>query len=665
MDRKNCLENIVLPLAPNLSAARKFTRLLEELFDTLIPEAIGNDYCLALKQEDYAAAISACAKHFRSMPDFTIPGISANGHFDKQTADDYVEGRVCEVNVDWVFENGEVDHLFNPTETRPPLNHEWLWQFNRHSQWYAIARAYRATGDEKYARAFCSRLLGWIAQTDITENWNGPGSAWRTIECGIRLFGSWPAAFDGFKRSPSVSDTVLLLMIASMHRQAVHLANNPTGQNWLMMESNGIYTFSCLFPQLSDAKENRKLAAHRLISELEAQLLPDGMHNELSPDYHGVIVDCASNFYSIALCFGFEQEIPSSFAELLKKTVHSAVLLSTPGFTQPRTNDCHTINTVHFTLAAEKLFGPSPELRFVNSCRTEGHPPLGNTASAFLPYAGLIAMRSNWEADATYMCFDVGPLGTNHMHQDMLNINIYKGDQELIYDDGGGQYEISPAREYGLSAFSHNTVLVDGMGQTRKTPLAYSEPAEVGWVSNEDFDYAAATYSGSFGSTDNYPAIHKREVRFSKPDVFCVSDTLTSADGNRHDYEVLFHLDTTRVKPVPGHNNALISDFRKEYEIVILPFDGENAPVQLNTVSAATEPAMQGWYNGRNEENLHEAITVSRKVCGVKDFRFTTLLIPVKNGDPLPVVSKVKDGKVTVMIGGKAIALDLSALERH
>ena len=128
---------------------------------------------------------------------------------------------------------------------------------------------------------------------------------------------------------------------------------------------------------------------------------------------------------------------------------------------------------------------------------------------------------------------------------------------------------------------------------------------------------------------------------------------------------MLFHLDTTRVKPVPGHNNALISDFRKEYEIVILPFDGENAPVQLNTVSAATEPAMQGWYNGRNEENLHEAITVSRKVCGVKDFRFTTLLIPVKNGDPLPVVSKVKDGKVTVMIGGKAIALDLSALERH
>ena len=105
------------------------------------------------------------------------------------------------------------------------------------------------------------------------------------------------------------------------------------------------------------------------------------------------------------------------------------------------------IHTEKRTLSAAEMFGNLPEYAFVNTKRAEGAPPAGETASAFLPYAGFAVMRSDWSADAAYLCFDVGPLGMGHMHQDKLNIILFKGDEELLYDDGGGQYEISPARK--------------------------------------------------------------------------------------------------------------------------------------------------------------------------------------------------------------------------
>ncbi|MBR6763131.1 MAG: hypothetical protein IKM13_05205, partial [Clostridia bacterium] len=66
----------------------------------------------------------------------------------------------------------------------------------------------------------------------------------------------------------------------------------------------------------------------------------------------------------------------------------------------------------------------------------------------------------------------------------------------------------------------------------------------------------------------------------------------------------------------------------------------------------------------RNEATLHEAITVSRRVRGMKAFRFTTLLIPVRVGAPLPTVIRENDGEVTAVFGIKIYRLNLDALNR-
>ena len=658
---KEQLIRIVSALTDNEAAKEKYALHLQLLLDSIDPDKIGNEYKTALLNNDAEVALGSLVKHFRVRPLNPLPGLSANGEFNVAAAERVVNGYAREVNIDWHFEGGEIDFLFDPTEIKGPRNHEWLWQFNRHGGWATLARAYVGTGDERYTAAFQRQLLKWIAQTDIPEKWNAPGSAWRTIECGIRMLGVWHIAYDGFVRSKEFNDIVLLLMIASMHKHVLHLVAHPTARNWLMMEMNGVFTVSALFDEFKSAKENRGIAAKYLLDELKIQVYPDGMHNELSPDYQFVVLSCACNFYSLAKELGLASEIPSAFTDLIKDTVNAAIKLSTPGFTQPRTNDCYTMKTEGYTARAEALFGKTDEYSFVNTKRAEGAPPKGETASVFLPYSGFVAMRNDWSADSAYMCFDVGPLGAAHVHQDKLNINIYKGNEELVFDDGGGQYEISDARRYACSGYGHNVLLVDGMAQSRKAPLINDTPIDAGWVTTPEFDYAFGEYGDEYGAEGTKPVDHKREIRFCKPDLFVIKDTITSKDGLDHDLEILFRLDTTKVNVLEQYKNSIVSDFGKKYDIVLVALDDDGAV--LKTVSGATEPMMQGWYNGRNEANLHKAITVSREVKGVKQFRFTTLAIPITSGEEIPTVTK-ENGIITVKVGEKQYCIDLDSLNK-
>lgn len=662
MERISRLIEIAKKVTSDEATAQKYADHLSELIDAIDPERIGADYANALEVENYALACDLLVAYYRAKPRNTISELSAIGSYDIAMADKTVEGYVTVCEVEWKFENGNFDYFFNPTEIEGPVNHEWLWQLGRHYFWPNLAYAYVGTGDEKYALAFEKQLLRWIEQSYVPEKWNAPRSTWRTIECGIRLLGSWQVAFDGFIRSTKICGISMLLMIASMLRQTRHLVAHPTKRNWIMMEMNGVYTFSSIFDELKCAKENRTIATEHLLRELSEQILPDGMHNELSPDYQCVVLNCSANFYSIAQAFGREKEVPKEFSDLIIANANAAIKLSTPALIQPLTNDCHYIYTSAFTRRVAKLFGDRPEWTFISTERASGHMPEGENASAFMNYAGFAVMRNDWSADSAYLCFDVGPLGAGHWHQDKLNIILYKGDEELIFDDGGGNYEKSELRQYAISGYDHNTILVDSMAQNRTVPNQVSEPIDAGWISNSTFDYAAGVYDDTFGIEMLSPAIHKREVRFCKPDFFCVTDTLTSRDGKAHDYELLFHLDTTKVRFLDEYKNGVISDCGKKYDIVIIPLDPDGIDVSVKAVSGQTEPYFRGWYRGNRERDVHKATTLSREVKDVKDHRFTTLLFPIERGGKLPTIEKINGGKLKIHFNSKEYELDINKL---
>lgn len=56
----------------------------------------------------------------------------------------------------------------------------------------------------------------------------------------------------------------------------------------------------------------------------------------------------------------------------------------------------------------------------------------------------------------------------------------------------------SRRRDYGLSGYDHNTMLVDGLAQNRSGPKRVAAPIDAGWRSTKDEDFAFGTYDQEF-----------------------------------------------------------------------------------------------------------------------------------------------------------------------
>ena len=541
-------------------------------------------------------------------------------------ADRAATGDVTVVNVPWQFKDGRIDWLFNPTKG-PTFNPEWTWQLNRMYFWQSFARAYEVTKDEKYVRAFVRQLGDWLDQTGGVppeEGYNDCGSAWRTIEEGLRLMGSWHEAWLTFRSSPLFAPDLQKRFKASALAQARHLLRHRTPEgNWLLMEMNGVYAFATDFPELEDSARMRKEAADGLSAAIRRQILPDGLQYELSPDYHSVTITCAQQLYEKAVKSGFADELPADFAPLLERMADAVLNLTTPTFVQPRFNDCFTMHGDQMVGRLAPLFPARQDLTWLASRRVSGCPPAGTTASRYLPWAGFAVMRSDWGPDATYLAFDVGPLGQAHAHQDKLSFTLWKGGEELVFDDGGGQYDRSPERVYAISGYDHNTLLVDGLAQMRSEPRVVTEPIDVGWETTPERDRALGVYDQGFGPDERRLVRHQREIVFDKKaDLFVITDDIKSVDGKEHDCAILFQLDTTNMV-VFADGKRLLARYGRVWDLSI-----EVAGGQIETAMGRPSPNLAGWYVGRNDQSNHVATTVFVRAPKGRDRRLVTILRP-------------------------------------
>ena len=111
-----------------------------------------------VKQRDYGKARHAFAEHVREslQPDrfFTIPFewpeniFFYPGESEEEIADRVCTGELISCGTPCKF-GDHVDWFANPTYNKYA---EWTWQLSRHNEWKILARVYRKTGDEKYAK---------------------------------------------------------------------------------------------------------------------------------------------------------------------------------------------------------------------------------------------------------------------------------------------------------------------------------------------------------------------------------------------------------------------------------------------------------------------------------------------------------------------------------
>ncbi len=607
----------------------------------------------AWKRNDASAAQRELVRYFRTRSSVgwnteygNHPPLSPD---NVEVADAAVQGRFRGGLVPLVyrFPNGNIDWHFNATYYVPGQapNDEWQWQLNRMSFWSDLAVAYRATGDERYARAFVQELRSWIAQCPVPNHIdNVPGSSWRPIEAGIRAGGSWPEAFFAFRRSPAMSDADLIAFIHAFLEHGRYLRNYHTKLNHLTMEMSGLYAIGAAFPELKDAAEWRSYAANTLAKEARKQFLPDGAQMELSTGYQNVAIDSILRIAEIARWTGRESELQANYAAPLEKAYEWQVDIVAPDRYLPKINDSWPVFLPTVLKKAATNFPNRSDFRWFATNGDDGAPP--PFTSIFLDRSGLAAMRSGWDLDANYLLFRLGPLGLGHQHQDKLDVLLWAYGRELIFSSGGGTFEKSKWREWAISSFGHNTVVVDDMSQSRTIneddPLHDPEmvsqgPINANWQTNTAFDFASGTYTQGYGARHIPIAFQQRDVLFLKPNLYVVVDRLHPNDSFSHKYQARWQILTTHSRLDPA-THSLITEDSGMANIAVIPLLSKG--LQVTSASGQEAPEILGWNIRKDEDpQVVPATTLLHTLTGNGPQLILTLFVPLRPGEANPVAS--------------------------
>lgn len=575
-------------VGPRLSDAQVF-----QMLDLARPDMAAVK--AAVEKSDWPAATHALAEHLRTRktPHWTFEARKGGGDRPRRTdgADSALAHRFNSIGIPWQF-GPKIDWAFNPTtqpDSKWPVNHEWTWQLSRHAAWHDLARAYMATGDEKYAREFVDELRSWVRDCPVPLDAaaNVPLSRWRTIEAGIRTGQTWPGVFFAFLHSKAMDDDALALMVKSFVEHAQYLMKFHMAGNWLTMESNGLYHVGALFPEFKDASLWRETAVGRLYRELDAQVYPDGMQMELAPGYHGVAVDNFLGPVRLVPLTGFE--LPKDYLAKLERMFNYFLYSMQPTRQTPPLNDSAAGDVERWMAMGAEFFPSREDFRWLATDGKEGRPP-AQTSYEF-PYAGHLLMRSGWQRDAVWLCMDAGPYGMGHQHEDKLSIILTAFGKALLVEGGTYTYDASQWRRYVLSSRAHNVVLVDGLEQARhkepretwvvKTPLPHV------WKTDARQDDAEAAYTEGWGPKAERIVKHTRHVTFVKPDFFIVTDVLESLDSKPHQYEALFHLDADNA----AADGLRVATQNGGANLTILAAGADGVRI----IKGQKEPAVQGW----------------------------------------------------------------------
>jgi hypothetical protein len=623
----------------------------------------------AISAGQSAVAIHALAEYFRHRhgplvrPAIREPASDLPAQI--VIAQDAVKGRVEGGFVPlWhQFPGGKIDWLYDAPKNTPgePTNHEWQWQLCRMYFWDSMSRAYLATGDATYARAWVDQFRSFAVECPVpTQQLNTNGSPWRTLEAGIRMADTWPAAYETFLAAPQFTDSDIALFLYTCLEHARYLQKFPSSANWMDTEMKGLYTVGVLFPEFKAAAGWRGSATAKSYAQEQEQFLPDGAQYELSTSYHNVALEAIMAIPRLAEQMGRLGELPADYVKRMEKAYDFDLYLMTPQRTLPLFNDSSLVKVDKVLADVLTFFPARKDYQWVVSHGRQGVPPAG-TSHAF-DWSGYFAMRSGWAMDANYLAFRAGPIGLGHGQQDKLDVVIWANGRPAIFSAGGGNYEQSVWHTYAMSSLSHNCVIVDGKSQRQQTANRLANvahaPINARWESTPDHDFAAGVYDQGYGEEDNRVATQTRRVLFIKPDMFLVADTLVPNDAASHTYQARWQLLSTQTHLDQASKTVETID-ANESNLAVVPLATDG--LEVSSASGQTTPEILGWKIEANPKRT-PATTVLQTRTGPGRQSFLTLFLPLPAGATSPVKSveaRDPNSKLVLLADGRSFSISV------
>ncbi len=545
------------------------------------------------------------------------------------------DGRLEAAPGDFAAAENAMRHVFQPYSAYPPTDYgpdiDWDWDPHGNIEWPAhmhrmaswdlsAARCYAATGDERYARLWVDLTWDWIRKYPLTRERCYFPQSWDAIQVGIRAT-RWCGLLPHFLRSEACVPEFLAALLAALHDHArkTWLTPYPNVDNFLVIESAGLADVALAFPEFADAAAWREQAFAQLDTAAREQVLPDGVHGELSPGYHLYCAGLFLNAADLALRNGHRV----GFVDAAERMAGVLLGIATPERCLPVVGDAAPADTRPFLRKAARSFERPDFLAAATDGARGAWPGWRNAAYAD---GGFFAFRSDWSRDAVWLCLHCGPRSVQpsafHAQFDNGTFELMAGGRTLMRDPGVYCYARGhPDREAFRRTAAHQTLTLNGANSDRSGRLLQ-------WVDDDGQGNAVLTVENL-----SYPGLaHRRTVFFVQRRLFVLVD---EAIGDaRGDIDLHFQL-----APGPAHIDPAAKTARTGFPA------GANVLVWADARAPVTLEAEEGWFSP--EHNRKEPLPAFRyrHALQAAPARFLTVLAPWRDGDP-PVLSAALEGDV-------------------
>ena len=162
-----------------------------------------------------------------------------------------------------------------------------LWRFNLHYHEFLLplAKAYLDTSDDRYLDKAKTIVANWINACPCDKG----GVAWDPYVISMRIV-SWLAFYGELAEKLDHDANFIARLNSSLAKQYVYLSKHLEKDllaNHYLENLKALVILACYF----DDAGTLDIAVPKLLEQVEEQILPDGMHFELSPMYHKIVLE--------------------------------------------------------------------------------------------------------------------------------------------------------------------------------------------------------------------------------------------------------------------------------------------------------------------------------------------------------------------------------------